>query len=221
MSIQTQSSTNAISRQCTDLQWMNLKTSGIKQKYKWSHWLWPTCYISSTRRWEDSGCLCDLPGLVETALESSPEELWLELLRFLLLLSGRDTLAEVVLVTNGSSTDSWVFTAALLWMEKRRKSPFLLAKWHHGKHYSAAKVWAFDLCITLDWIHSPCCHKGLILLLLLHFLAKPLTAAQLLAAFYGSFIIRYDCSDSLLKEGREPQCHTVNLEWRETHKNKP
>lgn len=44
-----------------------------------------------------------LPGLDEAALESSSEELWLELLRFLLLLSGRDTLAEVGLLTAGGS----------------------------------------------------------------------------------------------------------------------
>lgn len=47
-----------------------------------------------------------VPGLDEPALESSSEELRLELLRFLLLLSGRDTLAEVVLVADGGSTVS-------------------------------------------------------------------------------------------------------------------
>lgn len=55
----------------------------------------------------------------------------------------------------------------------------------------------------------PGCSSGLILLLRL--LAKPLTATEPVAAFDSSFVFGYDCSDSLLKEGREPQGHTVNL----------
>lgn len=51
------------------------------------------------------------------------------------------------------------------------------------------------------------------LILLLRFLAEPLTAAQPVAALDGSFVLGYDCSDVLLKEGREPEGHAVNLEW--------
>lgn len=50
------------------------------------------------------------------------------------------------------------------------------------------------------------------MILLLHFLAEPLTAAEPVTALDGSFVLRYDCSDLLLEEGREPQGHTVNLE---------
>lgn len=56
----------------------------------------------------------------------------------------------------------------------------------------------------------PCCSRGLILLL--HFLAEPLAAAEPIAALDGSFVLGYDCSDLLLEEGREPQGHAVNLE---------
>lgn len=58
------------------------------------------------------------------------------------------------------------------------------------------------------------------LLLLQRLLAKPLAAAQLVAALHGSFIIRYDCSDSLFKEGRQPQGHTVDLEGGKRHASK-
>lgn len=59
-------------------------------------------------------------------------------------------------------------------------------------------------------MNTPCCSWRLILLLL-HFLAEPLTAAKPVAALHGSFVLRYDCSDSFLEEGREPQGHAVNL----------
>lgn len=62
-----------------------------------------------------------VPGLDEAALESSSEELRPGLLlRRLLALSGTDTLAEVDLVTDADSAFSWVFTAALFWLEKSR-----------------------------------------------------------------------------------------------------
>lgn len=60
-------------------------------------------------------------------------------------------------------------------------------------------------------MNTPCCGWRLILLLLLHFLAEPLTAAKPVAALHGSFVLGYDCSDSFLEEGREPQGHAVNL----------
>lgn len=59
-------------------------------------------------------------------------------------------------------------------------------------------------------VNTPC--SGLRLILLLHFLAEPLTAAKPVAALHGSFVFRYDCSDSFLEEGREPQGHAVNLD---------
>lgn len=58
--------------------------------------------------------------------------------------------------------------------------------------------------------NRPGCGVGLILLL--HFLAEPLTATEPIAALDGSFVLRCDCSDLLLEEGRDPQGHTVNLE---------
>lgn len=60
-------------------------------------------------------------------------------------------------------------------------------------------------------VNTPCSGWRLILLLL-HFLAEPLTAAKPVAALHSSFVFRYDCSDSFLKEGREPQGHAVNLD---------
>lgn len=55
---------------------------------------------------------------VEAALDSSSEELWPELLlRLLLARSGADTLAEVDLVTEITSTFSWVLTAAFFWLQ--------------------------------------------------------------------------------------------------------
>lgn len=47
--------------------------------------------------------------------------------------------------------------------------------------------------------------------MVLKLLSEPLAAAELLAALDGSFVLRYDCSDSLFEECREPQSHTVDL----------
>lgn len=58
----------------------------------------------------------------------------------------------------------------------------------------------------------PGCGRRLILLLLLHFLAEPLTTAQPVAALDGGFVLGQDRSESFLEEGREPQGHTVNLD---------
>lgn len=158
-----------------------------------------------------------VPGVDEAALEaeSSSEELRPELLpRLLLALSGTDTLAEVDFVTDVASTFSWVFTAALFWLEKRRiSSEEVMCKCAHW--FTQAQILLVS-CLS-RWVEEtrnsnrPCCGRGLILLLL-HFLAEPLTAAEPIAALDGSFVLRYDCSDLLLEEGREPQGHTVNLE---------
>lgn len=59
--------------------------------------------------------------------------------------------------------------------------------------------------------NRPCCGSGLILL---HFLAEPLTATEPITALDSSFILGYDCSDLLFKEGRKPQGHAVNLQNR-------
>lgn len=61
---------------------------------------------STSGRGKAGGCEHVVPGLDEAALDSSSEEQRLELLRLLLLLSGTDTLAEVVLVAVGGSTVS-------------------------------------------------------------------------------------------------------------------
>lgn len=69
------------------------------------------------------GALMSVPDVDEGPLEpeSSSEELWPELLlRLLLALSGTDTLAEVVLVTDTDSTFSWVLTAAFFWLGKKK-----------------------------------------------------------------------------------------------------
>lgn len=56
-------------------------------------------------------------------------------------------------------------------------------------------------------------------MLLLHFLAEPLTATESITALDSSFILGYDCSDVLFEEGREPQGHAVNLQQRKTSRN--
>lgn len=129
--------------------------------------------------------------------------------------SGTDTLAEVDLVTDADSTFSWVLTALLLWLERNNA---------HSHQTRRSIAWhTFFTCCNRLWhlcIHSvpteerqtsntPC--RGLIVLLL-RFLAEPLTAAEPIAALDSSFILGYNCSDLLFEEGSEPQGHAVNLQ---------
>lgn len=169
------------------------KSKNVKSKYH--HHGSKSIVMVTNDLW---GALMSVPDVDEAPLEpeSSSEELWPELLlRLLLALSGTDTLAEVVLVTDTDSTFSWVLTAAFFWLggKKRGKETLQLrpitCKWKVKRLRRAAAL-------------RP--GVGVVLLLLQYLLAKPLTAAEPIAAFDSGFVLWYDCSDSLLKEGREP-----------------
>lgn len=95
------------------------KSKNVKSKYH--HHGSKSIVMVTNDLW---GALMSVPDVDEAPLEpeSSSEELWPELLlRLLLALSGTDTLAEVVLVTDTDSTFSWVLTAAFFWLGGKKR----------------------------------------------------------------------------------------------------